>query len=93
MRKMEMEALHYTLLIRQVHTCHMCKQIHTVAEVTKHGVEEVDVATEVNVATEVDVAVVVMVQHPSSQARVGIATRWAIAKLSVERSSKKEEEW
>jgi hypothetical protein len=61
----------------------------TVAEVAMQGVEEVDVATDES--TDVDVAVV-MVEHPSLQARVGIATRWGTAKQSVERSSKKEEE-
>ena len=63
----------------------MCHQVDTVAEVAMQGVEEADVATDVDVA-------VVMVEHPSLQARAGIATRWAIVKQSVERSSKKEEE-
>jgi len=82
---MEMEALHCILLIRQEHTCHMCHQVDTVAEVAMQGVEEADVSTDVDV-------VVVMVEHPSLQARAGIATRWAIVKQSVERNSKKDEE-
>ena len=63
----------------------MCHQVGTVAEAAIHGMEGVDVATEVDV-------VVVIMQHPSSQAHVGIATRWGIVKQNVERSSKMEED-